>query len=160
MQLLSSEFLVPNLVSNIISAALVFTAVRWPRVTRVMFVVMFLVAGLFNAYTAVTDPEAYLAYADMAVLDIYRNFITGYLSGHVEEIILAIALGQLGVAALLCGSKHILNIGVGGGVIFFVAIIPLGVGSAFPASLLLAVAIVLMRRGLVRAGSKNAGLTD
>ncbi len=148
--MLSSEFLGPYLGSNIISATLVVAAVKWPRVTRALFVTIFLSAGVFNAYTAITEPEAYLMYADMAVLDVYRNFITGFFSGHTEIIVFAIAIGQLGVAALLCGGNRFLTIGVGGGVMFFVAIMPLGVGSAFPASLLLAIAIVLMWRRLVR----------
>lgn len=148
--MLSSEFLGPYLGSNIISAALVVAAVKRPRLTRALFVTIFLVAGMFNAYTAITEPEAYLMYADLAVLNVYRNFITGFFSSHSEIIVLAIALCQLGVAALLCGDNRFLKIGVGGGVMFFVAIIPLGVGSAFPASLLLAMAIVLMWRRLVR----------
>ncbi len=148
--MLSSEFLGPYLGSNIISAALVGAAVKWPRVTRVLFVTIFLVAGMFNAYTAITEPEAYLMYADMAILNVYRNFVTGFFSSHTEIIVLAIALGQLGIAALLCGDNRFLKIGVGGGVMFFVAIIPLGVGSAFPASLLLAISIVLMWRRLIR----------
>ncbi len=150
--MLPSEFLGPYLGSNIISAALVVAAAKWPRVTRVLFVIIFLVAGIFNAYTAITEPEAYLMYADMAVLDVYRNFITGLFSSHTEVIVLAIALGQLGVAALLCGDNRFLKIGVVGGAIFFVAIIPLGVGSAFPASLLMAISIVLMWRRLIRDG--------
>ena len=148
--MLPSEFLGPYLGSNIISAALVVAAVKWPRVTRVLFVIIFLAAGIFNAYTAITEPEAYLMYDDMAVLDVYRNFITGVFSSHTQVIVLAIAIGQLSIAALLCGDNRFLKMGVAGGVIFFVAIIPLGVGSAFPASLFMAIAIVLMWRRLIR----------
>ncbi len=148
--MLSPEFLGPYLGSNIISAALVFAAVKWPRVTRVLFVTIFFAAGVFNAYTAITEPEAYMMYADMAVLDVYRNFITGFFGSHTQIIVLTIALGQLGIAALLCGDNRLLKVGVVGGVMFFVAIIPLGMGSAFPASLLMAIAIVLMWRRLMR----------
>ena len=144
------ELLGPYLGSNIISAALVVTAVKWPRVTRVLFVIIFLAAGVFNAYTAITEPEAYLMYDDMAVLDVYRNFITGVFSSHAQVIVLAIALGQMSIAALLCGDNRFLKMSVVGGVVFFIAIIPLGVGSAFPSSLLMAIALVLMWRRLIR----------
>ena len=112
--------------------------------------IIFLAAGIFTAYPAITEPEAYLMYGGMAVLEVYRNFITGFFSSHAQVIVLAIALGQLSVAALLCGDNRYLKMGVAGGVIFFVAISPLGVGSAFPASLVMAIAIVLMWRRLIR----------
>jgi hypothetical protein len=139
------EFLGPYLGFNIVSAGLVFAAFKWPRLTRVLFVLIFVAAGLFNTYTALTQPEAYLDYGDMAVLDVYRRFIDGFFSEHTQAIVLAIALGQLSVGALLTGNVHLVRMGVAGGVIFFIAITPLGVGSAFPATLLMAVALIVMQ---------------
>ena len=109
---------------------------------------IFVAAGLFNTYTAITQPDVYLDYHDMAVLDVYRRFINGFFSEYTQAIVLSIALGQLSVGALLTGSGHLLRMGVAGGVIFFIAITPLGVGSAFPATLLMAVALIVMQRRL------------
>jgi hypothetical protein len=148
--MISREFLGPYLGTNIVSAALVFSAIKWPRLTRVLFVVIFVAAGLFNTYTALTQPDVYLDYGDMAVLDVYRQFINGFFSEHTQAIVLAIALGQLSVGALLTGGGHPLRMGVAGGVIFFIAITPLGVGSAFPATLLMAVALIVMQRRLAQ----------
>lgn len=150
------EFLGPYLGSNIISTGLVFAAVKWPRLTRVPFVLIFVAAGLFNTYTAHTQPDVYLDYGDMAVLDVYRRFIDGFFSEYTQAIVLAIAVGQLSVGALLTGSGHLLRMGVAGGVIFFIAIAPLGVGSAFPATLLVAVALIVMQWRLAQDEVKKA----
>ena len=144
------EFLVPYLTTNIVSAVLIVSAIRWPNLTRVLFVLLFLAAGLFNSYTVLTDPEVYHLYGEMAVLPIYRGFIEGFFSRHTQVIVLTIAAGQLVVGTLLTQRGQRLKLGVIGAVIFLLAISPLGVGSAFPASLLFAAALVFLYRNLVR----------
>ena len=153
--MIDPEFIIPFTISNIVSVALLISAYKWPRIARILFVLIFLVAGLFNIFTAMTEPEAYLIYGDMAVLEIYRHFIHGIFSKYTQEIVLAIALGQLCVAALLNFKGKLLRLGVIGGVIFFIAIIPLGVGSAFPATLLMAIALITMHYLLVKKRDKD-----
>jgi hypothetical protein len=148
--MIPQEFLIPFLVTNIISAALVFSAIRWPRLTRVLFVLIFGAAGLFNIYTAVTEPQVYQTYKELAVLAFYRNFIDGFFSDHAQLIVLVIAAGQLCIGALLAGNGRVLSLGVLGGTIFLIAIAPLGLGSAFPATILMVGALIIMQRRLVR----------
>jgi hypothetical protein len=145
-----SEYLGPYVGSNVISAALLFSALRAPRLTRVMMVVLFLAAALLNTVTAITRPESYLDFGSTALLDSYSAFIGGFFSRHVTAIIITIAAGQAAVALLLCGSERRRLLGVIGGVIFLLAIAPLGEGSAFPSTLLMAAALLLMHRELVR----------
>lgn len=121
--------------------------------TRVVFVLIFLSAGLFNTYTALTEPQAYQTYAEWAVLAFYRNFINGFFSAHTQAIVVAIAVGQLTVAALLTRSGRLLTTGAIGGILFLMAISPLGVGSAFPATLLMAAALVVIQRRLAQRGA-------
>jgi hypothetical protein len=144
------EFVTPFVVSNGFAIGLLIVAVFWPKVARVLFVVLFLGAGLFNCYTALTEPEAYLMYADFALLPIYRDFIDGLFSQITAPFILAMAAGQLAVSALLAGKGPRLMLGVVGGIVFFVAIAPLGVGSAFPFSVFTIIALVVMHRKLNR----------
>jgi hypothetical protein len=144
--MIPQEFLLPYLVTNIISAALVFLAFMWPRLTRVLFVLIFAGAGLFNIYTAIAEPSVYQTYKELAVLAFYRNFIDGFFREHAQLIILIIALGQLSVGALLSGKGRVLRMGVIGGTIFLVAIAPLGFGSAFPATLLMVGALFIIQR--------------
>jgi hypothetical protein len=148
--MIPQDVLVPYLVTNIISAGLIFLAYRWPRVTRVLFVVIFTAAGLFNIITAIRDPQAYTAFKELAVLAIYKEFIGGFFSEHARVIILIIAVGQLCVGALLLGSGHLFKSGIIGGTIFLVAIAPLGFGSAFPSTILMVGALYITKWRLHR----------
>lgn len=142
------EFLGLYVVSNAVSLALVLSALKWPRVVRVLFVLIFLGAGGFNAFMALSRPEGYLVYGKWALLPAYRAFISGIFSRYTQPIVFAIALGQVAVAVLLAMKGRPLRLGVAGGIIFLLAIAPLGVGSAFPATLLLALALYLVWRRL------------
>lgn len=82
----------------------------------------------------------------MAELELYRSFIHGFFSEYTQAIVLAITFGQLSVTALISCNGDLLKLGVLGGVIFFIAIAPLGIGSAFPSTLLMAIALIAMRR--------------
>jgi len=59
----------------------------------------FMGSAFVNAVTALRRPDLYVAATrDVALLRIYRDFITGFFSRHTAPIVLLIALGQL-----LCG---------------------------------------------------------
>ncbi len=90
---------------------------------------------MINGYTGYNQPEAYVAYEKYAVLDFYEAFITGFFADNVQWIILLIAFGQLLIAGFFMASKDLVRYAVIGATIFFLAIAPLGYGSAFPASL-------------------------
>jgi hypothetical protein len=143
-----SEFFVPWLVSNIVSTVLILTALTWPRATRVLFVGIFMLAGLFNIYSGISAPHWYLTYAETAILPIYYQFIVGEFAHHPTAYVVAIGLGQLIVGALLTRDGRLYSLGTIGGVIFMLAITPLGIGSALPAPLLLATALVITGRRL------------
>jgi len=66
---------------------------------------------------------------------------------------LTIASGQLCIGALLAGSGVLLRMSVTGGVISLIAISPLGLGSAFLPTPLMAVALIVMRHRLVQGSS-------
>ena len=139
------DSLIPYLVTNTIALVLVFLAFKHHRLTRFAFIIIFLFAGLFNIYTILTKPELFNHYADKAFLDIYRSFISGYFSHHIQLVVAVIGLGQIIVATLLSAGGHWIQFGVIGGIIFFVALIPLGVSAAFPAMLLFILALALMQ---------------
>lgn len=143
-----SEYLVPLIVSNAVAVALLIISFFKPKVARWLFVGIFIAAGLFNAYTAITQPEAYLMYGELALLRFYRDFIYGVFSQYTIFFILAIALGQLTVGVLLSRPDPLLRLGVIGACIFLAAIAPLGVGSAFPFSLIAIGALIVMYRKL------------
>lgn len=136
-------YLIPYLISNFIAVALLVSAFKLPTITRWLFVVIFLAAGLFNTYTAALNPLAYLMYGEMA-MPFYQDFINGIFSQYTQLFVLHIAVGQLLVALFLALRGLWFRLGVLGSIIFLLAIMPLGVGSAFPCSLILAIAIYIV----------------
>jgi hypothetical protein len=138
------EFLAPYLVANALALA-VLTLTFWRRDTgRWAGVALFACAALANTWTAAVRPGAYLDYAALTPSAIYRDFILGWFSGHVQAVVLSIALGQVVIAVLLA-SHHATQrrIGVAGALTFLLAIAPLGVGSGFPFSLVFGAALLV-----------------
>jgi len=62
---------------------------------------VFLWASITNGTTAINRPQVYQAYAALTPFSAYKDFITGWFSGHAREMVLAIAVGQLAIAVLL-----------------------------------------------------------
>jgi hypothetical protein len=146
------DFLLPYVISNLIGITLLWLCWKKPVTGRLVFSIIFLAAGLFNYYTASTEPEAYTMYADGAWLTVYKNFINGYFSEHVALLVKLIASGQMLVAVLLFTKKGITHtLGIAGGIIFLIAISPLGIGSAFPATLIMAGALVLCHDRFIKS---------
>lgn len=141
------QYVAPLVASNVVAVAFLLTAIFWPRVARWLFGVLFVGAGLFNGYTVLTNPEGYLTYADLALPPL-SAFINGPFSRVITPFILTMSAGQLAVGVLLANKKPLLTLGVVGGVIFLAAIIPLGVGSAQPFSLIAIAALIVMHRRL------------
>lgn len=157
--MIPSDYLGPYIATNLVSIGLILLAIKRPGIARSIFVVVFLAAGAFNIYTALTEPEAYLSYGDLVAFTFYRDFINGFFSRHTREIIVAIALGQLSIGFMLTRTERIRDAGVLGGIVFLVAIAPLGIGSAFPSTLLMAGALVVMWRRLeIQKGERRAHL--
>lgn len=130
--------------ANLVALALVALAPRRPDLARWFFVSLFLGAGVLNGLLLRLDPRLYVdGYGPLALLTPYRLFIGGVFARHTQPIVLAIALGQLAVGALLAGRGRLLQLGGLGGSVFLLAIAPLGAGSTFPAPLLLLAALLV-----------------
>jgi len=117
--------------------------VRWAAV------LIFALAAWTNTRTALTNPLDYQAYVDLAILDLYRDFIVGWFRGHTRWLVLPIAAGQLTIALLLLINSRLSRwVAVCGALVFLLAIAPLGIGSAFPFSLTYGLALIIMARRL------------
>jgi hypothetical protein len=77
---------------------------------------------------------------------LYRDFIRGPFAWHAAEIVTAIALAQLVIALLLTRRDAAVVLGLVGASAFLVAIAPLGVAAAFPATLVLALGAAQLTR--------------
>lgn len=139
----NGESPVPWIVSNAVGLGLLAAAVKRPQAARVLFIVMFLGAFVVNTLFSLRDPSTYLVYGKWAIGS-YQSFINGFFSRHITAFVLPIAAGQLAIAGLLAAGGRWMSLGVLGGIVFLLAIAPLGYGSAFPATLLFAAALYVM----------------
>lgn len=143
------ELMGPHLASIVFALLLAVAAWKRPNLGRAVFVIVFALASLLNTYIALTAPDQYLDYANLTESPLYRALILGPFARHVVELVLAIACGQAMIALGLTMRGVLARGAALGGIVFLVAIAPLGVGSAFPSSLLMAGGLAaLLRHGL------------
>jgi len=139
MKTLDTLLLVAYFVVNGFAVVQVIGSYRWPTVTRLVFCLLFLAAALVNTRTALNTPWVYQNYADYAI-PLYSRFILGGFEPIITPMVLSIAVGQVGVAAAMFMKRRWFRLGCAGGIVFCLAISPLGLGAAFPATLLMALA--------------------
>jgi hypothetical protein len=136
----------PYIISNSVAVFAAIAAILWPTVARVLLSAIFVCASLFNAYTAFVDPDLYLAFGEATSNELYRSIILGPFRKHVQLYIMLIAVGQLLIGVFGSYKGDLMKIAMTGGIIFLLAVAPLGAGSAFPASLILALAYLILLR--------------
>ena len=139
-------YLLAYIISNIIALLFLFASVKRPFLARALFILLFGWASWQNWTIALNTPEVYRDYADFAILPLYKSFITGWFSRHILLSVGFIATMQGLVAIGLLFRGLVFRLACIGGIIFLLAILPLGVGSAFPASLTGAIALAFVFR--------------
>jgi hypothetical protein len=133
-------------ISNIVALIILYFARKRPRIARLLLFLLFGWAAFTNWNMAMNSPQEYVSFADLAFLGIYKRFINGWFSQHGALMIAAIAIGQLLIALAMLWKGWLFKLGSIGGIIFLVAIIPLGVGSAFPFPIITALAFYILYR--------------
>jgi hypothetical protein len=129
-----------ELASTLIGLVMLTASIRSARAGRILISALFVWAAGTNLRVALTMPADYLNYAQFAVLDIYRTFILGFFAQHTAAIVSTIAIGQACIAFLLATNGWTRRLGYVGAIVFLLAIVPLGVGAGFPATILMALA--------------------
>ena len=119
-----------------------------PNAARWCLVALFAYAACWNSYIGLTRPEEYQGFASLAVLDLYKSFIEGFFRENATVLLCLIALGQAVIAVTWAIGRKALWIGAWGTCVFLFAIAPLGIGSAFPFSLVVSAAAVVVYRRL------------
>lgn len=131
-------------ISNVLALFILYAANKRPTLARLLLSLVFLWAAFINAYNAFQHPEVYLDYAKLTPVNFYKQIIEGQFSKNITSYVLAIAICQLCIA-LFTGHKAILmKMAMWGAIIFLVAIAPLGIGSGFPCTLILALSYYLL----------------
>ncbi|MEO7982436.1 MAG: hypothetical protein ABI688_00010 [Bacteroidota bacterium] len=133
---------------NLLALIFLFTAFKYPRISRILFFLLFGWACWMNWTTSQRSPNDYLQYADLNLSSWYRDFINGWFSRHIPPVvgIIATCQGMIAMSMLLKGT--IFKIGCSGGIIFLTSIAPFGVGSGFPCTIIFAIALgILFKKG-------------
>jgi hypothetical protein len=139
------NFLIPYIASQVISIIVLYVAWKNTRLARLIFTLMFLYAGCYNMYIGFMKPDEYLGFADMAI-PLYRDFINGWFSNFNYILIPLIATGQLAIAVGMILNDNWVRLACMGSIIFLLSIAPLMVGSAFPFSITVSAAALLILR--------------
>lgn len=132
------------IIANMISLLILIATIAKPPIARFLLSLIFTGSGVFNGIMAILHPDQFLTYGDMAVFPVYEQFIYKALGGNPTYFILAIAVCQLITGILIASRDSLLKTGLIAATIFLLAIAPLGAGAAFPCTLLLAVACIIL----------------
>jgi len=139
-------YMIAYIISNAFALMLLFFSWKHPKLSRVIFSLLFGWASWANWTTVLNSPEDYLNYSSFALIPFYKDFINGWFSQHVQVVVGIIATSQALIAVSLLLKERTYKIAVVGGTIFLLAIMPLGVGSAFPCTLILAIALIMLHK--------------
>ena len=135
------------MISNIVAILQLVASIKWPRIARLSFFILFAWASWTNSTTSQQNPQFYLEYADLALIPWYTDFINGWFAQHIQSVVGFIAICQALIAISMLLKGRIFKIGSIGAIIFLISILPFGVGSGFPCTGTMAVAIfILLRR--------------
>jgi len=137
------EYLMPYIISQAASLIILIAAWKRTRWARWLFSMLFLWASATNMYIGLTDPDSYLDNARFAI-PLYQDFINGWFSHYNHIIIPLIAVGQFFIAAGMILNGWWVKLACIGSIIFLLSIAPLMVGSAFPFSITVSIAAVLI----------------
>jgi len=138
------EYIIPYIISNLFFLLCAMTAVKKPIWARLFLAVVFLWAAVVNTRTALIHPEVYLEYAGLTPVPFYRAFINGYFSQHIPTFILCMSTGEFLIFVGMLLTTKWVKLACLGGILFGLAISPLSVGSAFPATLLMALSFWIL----------------
>jgi len=140
------QYLVPLIISNVLFGLSIAGAIKKPMWTRLFLGGVFSWAGWVNTHYALQSPEIYLEYGKFTPVSIYKEFIAGTFSKHIQWFVLSIAACQFLIFIGLMLNNVWTKLACLAGVLFGFAIAPLGVGSAFPATVLMAISFLILAR--------------
>lgn len=147
---MDAELTLAYVASNLIALFTVIMAMRWPTPTRVLLGMIFLAAGVANLLIVSSQPHLYLKYADTATHPFYRDFILGPFTRNIQLYVTLIAISELLIGIFIMYKGLAMRVAMTGALIFLLALAPLGIGSAFPATLLLSLAFYFLLRKKVQ----------
>jgi len=131
-------------ISNVVAILQLIAAIKWPRIARLSFFLLFAWASWTNWTESLWNPQFYLEYGDLTWSGWYRNFIKGWFADHIQLAVGFIATCQALIAISMLLRGWIYKAGSVGAIIFLLSILPFGVGSGFPCTATMAIALIIL----------------
>jgi len=139
-----TKWAVPYCASLAIASAVLLLAVSRRSWARWSIVAMFAYAAFYNTWLGLTHPTEYQNFATLALIPWYADFIRGPFLANDSAMIVTIAAGQaLSAIGLGLGGRWT-PFGAAGVCLFLLGIAPFGVGSAFPFSIIVSLATLIL----------------
>lgn len=138
------DYILPWFISNMLGFVLLWISIKAPRVSRKVWGFLMILASLANTHVAVMDQKNYHEYGVLSIPP-YQQFIYSKFFEYPALLVLPIAMCQniIGFVLMLSEMPWRLKAAITGLIVFFFGIAPLGVGSAFPSSLIYATTMML-----------------
>jgi hypothetical protein len=142
----NQTYLLMLVIANAVAILQLIAAIKWPRIARFSFFLLFAWASWINWRTSQYTPHFYLEYADLTWSGWYRDFILCWFARNIPLAvgIIASCQGLIAISMLLKG--WIFKLGSIGAIVFLISIIPFGVGSGFPCTFIMATAVLILLR--------------
>lgn len=141
---IDAKWAVPYMISLVVGVAVLVMALAKPNVSRWMIIGMFVYAGFYNLWLGLTRPREYENFAELVLIPWYRDIILGPFSANAGAYIVTIAVAQILSAVLIAVGGQASLLGTLGVCAFLMGIAPFGVGSAFPFSILVSLAALIV----------------
>ncbi len=116
-----------------------------PNASRIFLGFFFLAMAIgVNIVTVLVAPQSYIEMGKNALIPFYRWVFLNIIALNPPLFVLPIAAFQIAIALMMLGKKTYVKIGLAGGIMFLMAITPLGVESL--PNLLMALGLALLLR--------------
>lgn len=133
------DYLLPWFISNMVGFAILWIAIPYPVLGRKIWGFLLVVASAVNTYQMLTNQYGYIEFGVLAIPPL-QSFIYSSFFSSPAHFVLPIALCQFLIGLILMYSQTtwLLKASLTGAIFFFFGISFLGMGSAFPSSLVYA----------------------
>lgn len=138
-----SQIILTYFLSNLVAITFFLISLKWNHLARLLYAGLFIWAAWMNWNVVHTNPSYYLNYSKYAI-GLYQDFIAGAFSNHITFIVSFIAICQLLIGLGQLTGGVLFKMSCIGGIVFLVAISPLGVLSAFPSGLIWAAGLFVL----------------
>jgi hypothetical protein len=131
--------------ANVLAVVFFIVALYRPNAARVIAGAGLILAALVNCVAALRAPLFFGATLEPLAWGVYRDFIHSVFAQAAVRLLLAIALWQAVVGCVfLIRQAPFIKLACVAAFCFFLLLVPLGAGSGFPSTLILASAMVVL----------------